>query len=101
LLTDIEVSTAYSPTGEEALLQLPVNNQQFNMGMFDPTGKALAVLDVNGTLWVWDLPSGHRRFQVTDNGHFQWSPDGSRLIIVREDSQRGSSRLMMAHFRIP
>lgn len=79
---DIRDPRKVSEDGHSLILErLPATVSE---AAFHPTGEAFAVVDDDGTLWVWDIPSGNRRFRLPDITSFLWSPDGSQLVIWSE-----------------
>jgi serine/threonine-protein kinase len=71
---------------------------------FDPDGKALASGSADGTVVVWDLPSGRRRMTLKGDT-VTWSPDGRRLAgrtavgrdVVVWDAQSGAEQRAFAY----
>lgn len=84
--TLISISDPHQTSASEYLLLLEPLPATVRDAKFHPTGKAFAAVDDDGTLWVWDVPSGHRRFKLPGITDFLWNPDGTQLIIWRDNS---------------
>jgi WD40 repeat protein len=57
---------------------------------FDPTGKTLAVVYVDGSLALWDVETGGLKLSVQADADelytVDWSPDGSLLVTAGRNS---------------
>ena len=67
-------------------------NKSMSQGLrFDSTGKTLAVVYVDGSLTLWDVPTGTLKTSVQSPADelytIDWTPDGSTLVTAGHNSQ--------------
>jgi WD40 repeat protein len=82
----ISISDPHRAFAAERLLLLEMLPAIVRDAEFQPAGEAFAVIDDDNTLWVWDIPSGHRRFKQAGITGLVWEPQGTQLMVWPEKS---------------
>jgi len=78
---EIVVEIIAPDQGPDATLSIPLETLPTTAqdAEFHPLGEAFAVITRDSTLWVWDIPSGNRRFKLTGITELSWDPSGKLL----------------------
>ncbi|KAG8974260.1 hypothetical protein FRC05_007684 [Tulasnella sp. 425] len=69
------------------VLRLPIFHAPGHDIHFSPDGTRLAVSRLNQSLAIWEVGKYHEKPQTMPSpiGRFAWSPDGSHIVVIKED----------------